>query len=132
MSTFLLMLSVVRRTAALWDDQAEQLRGGHKRLTDASNATSGLGDRVGPAADTYLATWLAQVTNLATAAQNRSDGLDRFTVSTVQLDESAAADLRASLPWQDRDAVVLKVGDTNPFPTDDPGPAPGPTPGPTP
>lgn len=124
MTTFVLMLSVVRRASDLWDDQAEQLRGGHKRLTDASGSTGGLGDRVGPKAATYLTTWLSEVTNMATAAQNRADGLDQFTVSSVQLDEQGAADLRASLPWTSQDAVVEKTGDTNPFPTDDPGPAP--------
>lgn len=128
MTTFVLMLSVVRSASDLWDDQAEQLRGGHKRLTDASNSTGGLGDRVGPKASAYLNTWLSEVTNLATAAQNRADGLDEFTVSTVELDEQAAADLRAALPWTSQDAVVEKIGDLNPFPTDDPGPAPTPYP----
>ena len=128
MSTFVLMLSAVRRASDLWDDQAEQLRGGLKRLTDASGSTGGLGDRVGPAATTYLSTWLTEVTNLSTAAQNRADGLDEFTVSTVQLDDQAAAALRASLPWSSQDAVWKKTGDTNPFPTDDPGPSPTPVP----
>ncbi|MEJ7634095.1 hypothetical protein [Aeromicrobium sp.] len=124
MTTFVLMLSEVRRASDLWDDQAEQLRAGHKRLTDASGSTEGLGDRVGPKAGTYLTTWLSEVTSLATAAQDRADGLDQFTVSTVELDEQSAADLRASLPWTSQDAVVERIGDTNPFPTDDPGPAP--------
>ena len=124
MTTFMLMLSAVRSASDLWDDQAEQLRGGHKRLTDANGSTDGLGDRVGPKAGAYLATWLSEVTTLATAAQNRAHGLDEFTVSTVQLDEQGAADLRASLPWASQDAVAKRIGDINPFPTDDPGPAP--------
>lgn len=131
--TFAIMLSVVRRAADTWDDQAEQLRGGHKRLTDAKNAVDDLGDRAGPVAGAYLATWLEQVTVLAGAAQTRSDGLDTFSSSVVHFDETAADELRAMLPWDNQDAVrpTLPTGLPD-FPTDDPGPAPSPTPGPRP
>jgi hypothetical protein len=131
--TFAIMLSVVRRTADTWDDQAEQLRGGHKRLTDAKSAAGDLGDRAGPVATTYLSTWLDQLTTLAEAAQSRSDGLDSFTTSVVHFDETAADELRALLPWDNQDAVRPTLANGLPdFPTDDPGPAPSPTPGPTP
>lgn len=131
--TFAIMLSVVRRAADTWDDQAEQLRGGHKRLTDAKNAADDLGDRAGPVAGTYLTTWLEQLTNLADAAQSRADGLDTFTTSVVYFDETAADELRALLPWDNRDAVRPTMSNGLPdFPTDDPGPAPSPTQGPTP
>ena len=130
---FAIMLSVVQRTADTWDDQAEQLRGGHKRLTDAKNAADDLGDRAGPVAGTYLATWLEQLTTLAGAAQSRADGLETFTSSVAYLDQNAADDLRALLPWDDQDAVRHTLPGGRPdFPTDDPGPAPSPTPGPTP
>ena len=131
--TFAIMMSIVRKAADTWDDQAEQLRGGHKRLTDAKNAADDLGVRAGPVATAYLATWLEQLSNLAGAAQSRSDGLDSFTVSVATFDQEAAAELRALLPWDHQDAVrpypTIGLPD---FPTDDPGPAPSPTPGPTP
>jgi hypothetical protein len=127
--TFAIMLSVVRRTADTWDDQAEQLRGGHKRLTDAKDAVDDLGDRAGPVAGTYLATWLEQLTTLAEAAQSRADGLDTFTSSVQYFDETAAAELRAMLPWDNQDAVRPTMSNGLPdFPTDDPGPSPTPVP----
>lgn len=132
MSTYALMLSVMRRVSSTWDDQAEQLRGGHKRLTDAQNAAEDLGDRAGPVARTYLATWLTEVTNLAAAAQGRSDGLAEFTVSVVDFDQAAADELRSILPWDDRDAVRPTVGGVPDFPISDPGPAPSPTQAPQP
>jgi hypothetical protein len=127
--TFAIMLSVVRKTADTWDDQAEQLRGGHKRLTDAKDAVDDLGDRVAPVAGTYLATWLEQLTTLAEAAQSRADGLDTFTSSVQYFDETAAAELRAMLPWDNQDAVRPTMSNGLPdFPTDDPGPSPTPVP----
>jgi hypothetical protein len=125
---FAIMLSVILPTVETWDDQAEQLRGGHKRLTDAQNAADDLGDRVGPVARTYLTTWLTEVTNLAGAAQGRSDGLAEFTVSVVGFDHAAADELRSILPWDHRDAVRPTVGGVPDFPTSDPGPAPTPFP----
>jgi hypothetical protein len=131
--TFAIMLSVVRRTADTWDDQAEQLRGGHKRLTDAKNAVDALGDRAGPVGATYLATWLEQLTTLAESAQSRSDGLRSFTSSVQYFDETAADELRALLPWDNQDAVRPTLANGLPdFPTDDPGPSPSPTPEPQP
>lgn len=125
--TFAIMLSVVRRASDTWDDQAEQLRGGHKRLTDAKNAVDDLGDRAGLAATHYLASWLDQVTILAEAAQSRSDGLQTFTSSVVYFDETAADELRALLPWDNQDAVRHTLPSGRPdFPTDDPGPSPEP------
>ena len=126
--TFAIMLSFIRQVSGTWDDQAEQLRGGHKRLTDAHSAVNDLGDRVGPVAGTYLTTWLTEVTNLASAAQGRSDGLAEFTVSVVDFDEAAADDLRSILPWADRDAVRPTVNGIPDFPTADPGPSPEPVP----
>lgn len=125
---FAIMLSVIRRASDTWDDQAEQLRGGHKRLTDVQDAVDGLGDRVAPAARTYLTTWLTEVTNLAAAAQDRSDGLAEFTVSVVDFDQAAADELRSILPWDNRDAVRPTVNGIPDFPTADPGPAPTPFP----
>ncbi|MGJ9412958.1 hypothetical protein ACHAAC_09635 [Aeromicrobium sp. CF4.19] len=131
--TFAIMLSVIQSVRDEWDDQSEQLRGGHKRLTDASNAVDDLGDRVGPVARTYLTTWLTEVQNHADAAQGRADGLAGFTTSVVQLDGAAADDLRAILPWDERYNAVRPTIDGVPdFPTDDPGPAPDPTQGPIP
>ena len=126
--TFAIMLSVVERTADTWDDQAEQLRGGHKRLTDAKNAVGDLGDRAGPVAGAYLDTWLEQLTTLAEAAQSRSDGLETFTTSIQYFDEAGADELRALLPWDNKDAVRYTVDGVPDFPTDDPGPSPEPQP----
>lgn len=127
--TFAIMLSVVERASDTWDDQAEQLRGGHKRLTDAKNAVDDLGDRAGPVASLYLSTWLEQLTVLAEAAQSRSDGLQTFTSSVVHFDENAADELRALLPWDNQDAVRHTLPSGLPdFPTDDPGPSPEPEP----
>lgn len=127
--TFAVMLSVLRRTRNTWDDQSEQLRGGHKRLTDAQNAVDALGDQVAPAARTYLTTWLNQVQNHADTAQGHADGLAEFTTSIVQLDDDAAAELRAVLPWDQRYRAVEQAPDGQPsFPTDDPGPSPTPNP----
>lgn len=100
--TFLVTYSTLMGASAIWDDQAEELRGGHKRLTDAKNAVDDLGDRAGPAASAYLATWLQQVRVLAAASQSRADGLVSFTRSTVYYDHEAAAEIRALLPWPDR------------------------------
>lgn len=131
--TFAIMLSVIRSVRDTWDDQSEQLRGGHKRLTDAANAVDDLGDRVGPVARGYLTTWLAEVLAHAEAAQGRADGLAGFTSSVVQLDGAAADDLRSVLPWDQRHNAVRPTPSGIPdFPTDDPGPAPDPTQGPQP
>ena len=129
---FAIMLPVIRRASDTWDDQAEQLRGGHKRLTDAQNAVDDLGDRAGPVARTYLTTWLTEVTNLVAAAQGRSDGLAEFTASVVDFDQAAAAELRSILPWDNQDAVRPTVNGVPDFPTSDPGPAPTPFPEPQP
>ena len=108
---FGILLPVVRQTCALWDDQAEQLRAGGRRLEDARGAVDALGPRASAVARSYLATWCAEVSRLAAQAQERSDGLARFTVGVVGFDDAAADDLRAALPWEGRFAVfVLPVG----------------------
>lgn len=108
---FGVLLPVIRQTCALWDDQAEQLRAGGRRLEDARGAVDALGPRASVAARTYLATWCADVSRLAVAAQSRSDGLARFTFSAVGFDDAAAEDLRAVLPWDGRFAAfVLPTG----------------------
>ena len=127
---FLLTYATLARAAATWDDQAEVLRGGHKRLTDARSATGALGDRVAPVAERYLDTWLAQATTLARAAQGRSEGLTSFMRSAAYFDASAAADIRALLPWSERD-LSGPLGPPR-LSVPQPSPAPSPTPGPQP
>ena len=129
---FLLTYATLARAAATWDDQAEVLRGGHKRLTDARSATGALGDRVAPVAERYLDTWLAQATTLAEAAQGRSVGLTSFMRSAAYFDASAAADIRAVLPWSERDLSGPMGPPRLVVPSPSPGPSPSPSPGPQP
>lgn len=105
MKGFSVDLPLLHRAAKVWDDQADNVKAAQKRLKAASSQSSSLGDRVGPVAQEYFATWQKEAGARAGAAQTRANDLAKIGHDYVVLDEEAAQDLQASLPWGKGSAI---------------------------
>lgn len=95
----------LRMASTTWDDQSEVLRGGKKRLLDAEDAVADLGPRVGPAATTWISTWLDVVQGLVDAADDHSRALDDAASDYTTQDQTIGSDLAQLLPWGQHDGA---------------------------
>lgn len=78
------------------------LRGGRKRLLDAEATVPALGDRVTPAAQAYVETWIDRAKQLADAAQRHAESLQGAAISYTSVETHVESDLAELLPWLQR------------------------------
>lgn len=102
MSGYTVSVAALRAAGETWDDQAEVLRGGRKRLLDAEAAVPALGDRVTPAAQAYVETWIDRAKQLADAAQRHAEALQGAAVTYTSVETHVESDLADLLPWLQR------------------------------
>ena len=102
MSGYTVSVAALRAAAETWDDQAEVLRGGRKRLLDAEAAVPALGDRITPAAQAYVETWIDRAKQLADAAQRHAESLQGAAVTYTATETQVEASLADLLPWLQR------------------------------
>lgn len=93
----------LRRSATVWNEQAEDLRAGGERLRSAQAAAASLGETAGPAATTFFQAWSGMISRHAAAADRRGAELSIMSSTYVVLDDEAAAKLSAIVSWADRD-----------------------------
>lgn len=105
MTGFSVNLWILHAGAAVWEEQADNLQAARKRLVAAGSQSATLGDRVGPIAKAYFETWRAEAGSQARAAQGHANALSEIGTSYVVLDQQAADDLNAALPWGQASAI---------------------------
>ena len=107
---FSVNLAILRSAAAKWGELAEDLTAARTRLRSAEEASADLGEKAGPAAQKYFATWLKETTSQIRASSGHDRQLRRMANEYWRLDEDAARDLAPMVAWADRNAIVLKNG----------------------
>ena len=116
---FSVNLAILRSAAAKWGELAEDVTAARTSLRAAEQASTDLGEKAGPAAQKYFATWLKEATSQVRAASGHDRQLRRMANEYWRLDEDAARDLAPMVAWAERNALLLKHGlpvDWNPAP----------------
>lgn len=84
-----------------WDAQADDLHGARNSLLGVD--TSSLGERVAPAAQAFLATWVAELESASTDADGYAASLIQVKGQWFAVDEASVRAAQELLPWTDRD-----------------------------
>lgn len=97
--------------AADWIDRSDQLDGAESNLSQAEGGTAGLGPRVAPVADEFIATWLAEVTRLRQQADGNAEKIRAVASSFFGVDRDTVTKMQQLMPWDQRGiAPVSAVG----------------------
>ena len=97
---------VLARARAAWDDAADGLDGGWRRLVKA--ATAGVSSTVVPAVEAFQQTWVDELKRRAVEAQDNSEAFVEVGGVYQFVDVASAERARALLGWVHRD-VPLEV-----------------------
>lgn len=92
-------------SAQAWEDASDRVRGARRSLVDIDTAV--LGPRVAPHAESFLDTWLAEITRLGADATDHGEALRDASSLYARADEDALARNEQLLRWSDRGATPI-------------------------
>lgn len=95
---------VLALARAAWDDAADGLDGGWRRLVKAS--TSGFSSTVVAAVEAFQATWVDELKRRAVEAQDNSEAFVEVRGVYQFVDVASAERARALLGWVHRDVPI--------------------------
>ena len=96
----------LRKAAADWEGQGDDLHGASKTLSRADESL--LGSRVAPVAASFLTTWGDEIEALRTAANQHSTELSGTADDFVTSDKDTVEAMQRLLSWEDRGTTPVQ------------------------
>ncbi|WP_426246715.1 hypothetical protein [Nocardioides sp. LHG3406-4] len=98
----------LRKAAADWEEQGDDLHGAGKTLAGAESTVDLLGSRVAPVATSFLATWGKEIQSLRSRANKNSTDLATTADEFLTSDKDTVDAMQRLLSWEDRNTLPVQ------------------------